>query len=380
MSANWNPLNINSYNNRIDADLLKTEVGQRFPFYDMQIGLQTVVFYVNVDNNQVDEHFDELRQSLIAKGYIPMIRKEAGEYKIIVIEKPKKKIRPIWVNIILLVATVATTTLAGSLQWVSIDGGSLMDLFSPVFLSNGFVFFSLPLLSILGIHEMGHYLASKRHHVDASLPFFIPLPPPFILGTLGAFISTREPIPNRKALLDIGAAGPLCGFVVAIPVSLLGLFLMQQNPIMPTGEEAGLTIFYPLVLQGLDALFTIPSNAIIHPTAFAGWVGFFITALNLLPIGQLDGGHVSRALFKEKSRWVTWITLFSVMALGLYTFLVTNFGGWLFFLLFITILVGTQHPAPLNEFSGLDTRRKIIGVVALIVFVICFAPLPLAAT
>jgi len=379
MPGSWNPFNIKSYASTLDVELLKAEVGQRFPFYDMSTGLQTVVFFVNIDEKQVEKQFDDLRRSLISKGYIPLMRHDKGEHKIIVAAKPERKIRPVWVNIVLLIATVCTTTLAGSLQWVNIHQGTYLEIFSLHYLFDGFMFFSLPLLSILGIHEMGHYLASKRHHVDASLPFFMPLPPPFILGTLGAFISTREPIPNRKALLDIGAAGPLCGFFVAIPVSLIGLFLMQQSPIIVESEQTGFIIFYPLILQGLDAFFTIPSNAIIHPTAFAGWVGFFITALNLLPIGQLDGGHVSRALFKDKSRLVTWMTVIAIMSLGMYTFLVTNFGGWLFFLLFIMILVGTQHPAPLNEFSGLNKERYIIGVITFIVFILCFAPIPLSA-
>lgn len=379
MPGVWKPFNIHSYTSSFDVDFLKREVGQRFPFYEMKDQGSALVFYCRIDDLTRDEHFDMLRKTLIAKGYIPLLRYEQGEHKIYVIEKPKKKYRPVWVNLLLLIATIITTTLAGALQWAGLYETELLAIFAPQYLLDGFLFFSIPLLSILGIHEMGHYLASKRHHVDASLPFFIPLPPPFILGTLGAFISTREPIPNRKALLDIGVAGPLCGFCVAIPVSLLGLFFMQTQPItVPVEPGSGIIIFYPLILQVLDSLFSIQPDAIIHPTAFAGWVGFFITALNLLPIGQLDGGHVSRALFREKSKYVTWLTVLAIMALGMYVLLFTGYGGWLFFLIFILFMVGTRHPAPLNELSDLDTNRRIIGIIALIVFVLCFAPIPIA--
>ena len=178
-----------------------------------------------------------------------MIRYEKGEQVIYVIPKPKIKKRPIWINIVLLIATIITTTIAGSIQWAFIYDASWGDVISPYYLSNGFIFFSIPLMLFLGIHEMGHYFTSKKHKLDASLPYFIPLPPPFILGTFGALISTREPIPNRKTLLDIGVSGPICGFLVAIPVCLVGLFLMQQSPILPsTTEGESIIITFPLIL------------------------------------------------------------------------------------------------------------------------------------
>lgn len=356
----------------LDIELLKSEVGQYFPFYDMKYGLDTVIFYCRIDETLRDDNFDSLRVSLSQKGYIPMLRYENGEHAIYIIKKTERKKKPIWINIVLLIATIFTTTLAGSFQWVSIDNIGLLDMLSPYYVLKGFVFFSIPLLLILGIHEMGHYFASKKHSIEASLPYFIPLPPPiFILGTFGALISTREPIPNRKALLDIGVAGPICGFLVAIPVSLLGLFFMQQNPIQATDSE-GFTIMFPLILQFLSSFFTIPQNTIIHPTAFAGWVGLFVTALNLLPVGQLDGGHVVRALFKEKSKYITWVVVGIIIILGLF------YTGWFIFVIFILFLLGTHHPAPLNELQKLDNRRKIVGLIALIIFVLCFASIPMS--
>ena len=212
--------------------------------------------------------------------------------------------------------------------------------------------------------------------MDASLPYFIPLPPPFILGTFGALISTHEPIPNRKALLDIGIAGPICGFLIAIPVSLVGFFLMQQQPIIVDSAGQNLFLLPPLLLQGMESLFSIPNNAIIHPTLFAGWVGIFLTAVNLLPAGQLDGGHVSRAVLKEKHKYLSWGV---IIVLATLSFINPDNPGWLMFAILILLFIGTQHQPPLNEITPLDTRRKILGLVILIIFILSFTPFPFAS-
>ena len=177
----------------LDIELLKREVGQHFPFYDVKSGPDVVVFFCRIDEMMLEEKFDYLRKSLSEKGYTPMLRYEHGEHVIYVIKKPKIKKKPVWINLVLLIATIFTTTLAGSLQWVGIsENANWIEMLSPAYLFDGFIFFSAPLLLILGVHEMGHYYASKKHNIDASLPYFIPLPPPFILGTFGALISTRE--------------------------------------------------------------------------------------------------------------------------------------------------------------------------------------------
>jgi membrane-associated protease RseP (regulator of RpoE activity) len=379
MADDWSQFEPSYNATTLDIELLKREVGQRFPFYDMKSNLNTAVFFCKIDEETLGEKFDDLRRALSEKGYIPMIRYEKGEHAIYVIKKPKVKKKPVWINIALLIATIFTTTLAGAIQWVSIYEPvvtSFMEILakatSPFYLWNGFIFFSIPLLAILGIHEMGHYFISKRHNLETSLPFFIPLPPPFILGTFGALISTHEPIPNRKALLDVGVSGPICGFLVAIPVCIIGLLLTQQNPIyLPsTGSEIMLT--FPLLLQGLSSFFIIPADAVIHPTLFAGWVGLFLTAINLLPVGQLDGGHVARALLKEKHKYASWAVVIIILGLGLF------FTGWLFFAFIILFMIGTQHQPPLNEIAPLDTKRLLIGILAVIIFILCFAPLPMS--
>ena len=373
MPESWSPFGTIHNTTNLDIELLKREVGQRFPFYDMRFNTNTVAFFCRIDKETLEKDFNVLRKNLSENGYIPMLRYETGEHIIYVIKKPKRKEKPVWVNVALFIATIITTTLAGSLLWVEIYGASWSEIFSLNCMLKGFIFFSIPLLSILGIHEMGHYFTSKRHNLDTSLPFFMPLPPPFILGTLGALISTKDPIPDRKALLDVGASGPICGFLVAIPVSLIGLFLMQQNPIfIPAGADV-VTFTFPIVLQVLSSFFTIPPNTVMHPTLFAGWAGFFLTAVNLLPIGQLDGGHVSRAILKEKYKYASWAVIFLLLGLGMFS------TTWLVFAFIILFMIGTQHQPPLNDFSSLDMRRKLIGVLVLIIFMLCFAPIPMSA-
>lgn len=358
----------------LDIELLKKEVAQHFPFYDLKYNAKTAAFYCRIDQELLDKNFDNLRIALSEKGYIPMIRYERGEHIVYIMRKPKIKIKPTWINIVLFAATIITTTIAGSIQWASIYD-AWNDILKPSYLLDGLIYFSIPLLLILGIHEMGHYFTSKKHKLDTSLPYFIPLPPPFILGTFGALISTREPIPDRKTLLDVGISGPICGFLVAIPVCLVGLFLMQQNPMIltSTSAEGTMTVTFPILLQTLSNFFTIPPDAIMHPTLFAGWVGLFLTAINLMPIGQLDGGHVSRALLKEKHKYASWAVIIVILGLGMF------YTGWLMFAFIILFLVGTQHNPPLNEFSPLDTKRKILGIIGFIIFILCFAPIPMSA-
>ena len=373
MPAKWNNFGQIPMELPFDLELLQREVGQRFPFYDMKSNINTVAFFCRIDEETLEEKFESLRLVLFEKNYVPMIRHEHGEYILYIIRKPQgKKRKSVWVNVALLIATIFTTTLAGSLQWIDIDQVDWINMVSMQYLWQGFLYFSVPLLLILGVHEIGHYFVSKRHNVDASLPYFIPLPPPFLLGTFGALISTREPIPNRKALLDIGIAGPLCGFLVAIPVSLIGFYLMQQTPLPLPSTGASIILIPPLLLQWMQSLFSIPDNFIIHPTLFAGWVGIFLTAVNLLPTGQLDGGHVARALLKEKHKYISWLVIFVLAGLSYF------YTGWLMFAIIILLFIGTQHQPPLNEITRLDIRRKLLGLVILIVFILSFAPIPFA--
>jgi len=383
MSTDWNNYHNINVEPRSDLELLKSEVGRRFPFYDMKYDINTVAFFCRIDEDTLDEKFDSLRLSLSEKGYIPMLRYIKGEHIIYVIKKPKKKGKPVWVNISLLIMVFITTTLTGSLLYL--DNSSIftdeLTLISNIaevfFLENlfyGFILFALPLMSILFIHEMGHYYISKKHGIATSLPFFIPIPPiipSFNIGTFGALISSRDPMPNKKALFDVGIAGPLAGFVVAVPVTIIGIINSQPAPITePVAGE---------VVLGGSILFTFLSTSILNISAgtsidlsliaFAGWVGLLITSINLLPAGQLDGGHIFRAFLGEKQKWAGWIAVFIMV-----------FTGWFFFAIIIMFMMGMQHPPPLNDATPLDIRRKLLFFVALIILIICYIPYPIYIT
>src|SRR5437016_6103009 len=266
------------------------------PFVFLDARTATVVavaltFQVRVPSAGVDAPFDGLRPELVPKDYIPTITQEKGETLVHVQRRPKGRFAGVQVNVALLLLTVLTIVLfGGAWNWADYSGKPILSAES---IGYGAVFFSLPLFAILGCHEMGHYVVAKRYHVRASLPFFLPSVPP--LGTLGAFISMRDPIPNRRALLDIGVSGPLVGFAIAIPVTLAGLALSTASTALPP-NAVGEAIRPSILFSFLSLFFPLPSSFSLHPLAFAGWVGLFVTAINLLPAGQLDGGHVARAI------------------------------------------------------------------------------------
>lgn len=368
----------------------------RFPVYDVQTDENVAAFYITVDPLTLEERFDGLRKDLRVQRLVPILKYQGGEHAVFVVHRPARVFRSERVNLVLFIATWITTTLAGASAWYSYNhigedlapfglGGALAALYAPMNLAYGFVFFALPLMLILGIHEMGHYVWSKKHGMEASLPFFIPLPP-FLqsleIGTLGAFISMREPIPNRKALLDIGVSGPIAGFVVAIPVLLIGLVLMNANPVFAPqdGEGGGLTLGTPLIYNLMAGPFDFPMHQVIHPTAFAGWVGLFVTAINLLPAGQLDGGHMATALLGDKAKYASYasVALLAVLGFGLLAPLgIPAYGGWVMFALLIAFL-GLQHPPTLNAVSELDPTRKLVGWLTFGLMILCFTPVPMS--
>jgi membrane-associated protease RseP (regulator of RpoE activity) len=239
------------------------------------------------------------------------------------------------------------------------------------FIIGGFIY-SLAILSILVAHEMGHYLASRKYGVPSSLPYFIPFPlPPF--GTLGAVIRSKGPIPNRKALFDIGSWGPLFGLALAIPAVVVGFLLSEvvdvsQLPAQTTslGNSPLLSLLQRIVLGNLPP----GTDVVLHPIAYAGWVGLFITSLNLLPTGQLDGGHIIYALFGPHSKIIFRLTLLAITLICL----IYNL-GWLL-LVIILFFIGYKHPPPLDDRTPLDWRRKVTGAVAFVIFFTAFTPVP----
>lgn len=234
------------------------------------------------------------------------------------------------------------------------------------------------IMLILLSHEMGHYLACVHYGIDATLPFFIPAP---IVGTgtFGAFIRIRSPFPNRKSLFDVGLAGPIAGFIVAIPFLYLGLKWSNQVPFSAVSPDQG-SFGEPLIFQIFGHFLLKPGMATyLHPIGFAVWFACLATALNLLPIAQLDGGHVSYALFGKKAYYITWIFFLGVIGLSIYGFTRSWMAGvqWLIYsvlLLGLRKLAGFKHPPTLDDDSPIGLGRKIWGVIALIVFILTFVP------
>ncbi|QPD02863.1 MAG: Peptidase M50 [Candidatus Nitrospira kreftii] len=273
--------------------------------------------------------------------------------------------------VILFLLTVFTTLWAGAYQAYSgpVRGPLNFLLASPEALWRG-IPFAGSLLFILTTHELGHYLLSKIHRVPASLPLFIPGPPHFI-GTFGAIIRMRGPILSRRALFDIGVAGPLAGFVVAVIVLIVGLSL---STVVDRTATYGLHLGEPLLLQFMSWVVIGPlppeADVVLHPIGFAAWFGLFVTSLNLLPIGQLDGGHVAYALWGPRQRTMALAFLPILLILGF-----IGWTGW-FLWAFMAGLWGVGHPPVMDPHVPLGRNRTIVGWIAFAVFVITFAPVP----
>ena len=233
--------------------------------------------------------------------------------------------------------------------------------------------FALTLLTILLVHELGHYFACQHHRIRASYPFFIPAPT--LIGTFGAFILIRSPIRSLRALFDVGASGPLAGFIVAVPALAFGVLNAKVIPSLGADGNADIVFGVPLILRLVAAVLqpnAHVSELLLHPVGRAAWVGMFATALNLLPVGQLDGGHILRCISPRLHRWVSLSLPFALVALYFFS----HWQGWLLWavILFALRLI---RMAPIYDPTPLDPDRKFVAVIALVVFVMCFMPSPL---
>lgn len=291
-------------------------------------------------------------------------------------ERASERVRPRLpvTHILLFFATLMTTTFYGALHH-NID---LLE--EPWKFYLGFPF-SLTLLAILGTHEFGHYWMARHHGVPVTLPYFIPAPT--LIGTFGAFIRIQSVVPNRRALFDIAVAGPIAGFVVAVPAIVVGLTL---SDVRPTAELTGIGLGSSLLFNGLVKVLlgVTPEvyDVILHPIAFAGWIGFLVTAFNLIPAGQLDGGHIIYSLFGRWHRLVTILCVLALLPMGWY------WPGWWAWALVIFWFSGPQvawrqglrfafaHPPLLDEVTPLSRTQKWVATAALVIFVMTFPPIP----
>ncbi len=269
-----------------------------------------------------------------------------------------------WINILLLIITFFTTLAAGAMQ-------KGINPLSPISNLLKGMPFSIAIMLILGGHELGHYFAARKNNVAATFPYFIPAP--HLIGTFGAVIMMKSPIKDRDSLIEIGAAGPIVGFVLSTIALFIGLSLSTIVSVQ-NGGILHILLGESILTKSLTKLYfpSLPrgNEVLLHPVAFAGWIGYFITAINLLPIGQLDGGHIAYALFEKKHRFIGYLTFIALLEISLIWF------GWIFWGLLILIVVRFRHPPPLDNISEITLRNRIIGYISFIIFTITFIPNP----
>jgi membrane-associated protease RseP (regulator of RpoE activity) len=334
--------------------------------------------------------------ALNSRGYTPELRPDPQGDREMVLLRIKQGVQRRApgnprVNIVLFALTVLSTLIVPSFfGLVPTSATSFWELFLPRNLLQALPF-TLMLLSILGAHEFGHYFMAQRRGVAVSLPYFIPFP--VFFGTLGAVIVMREPVPDRRRLFDIGVAGPLAGLALAVPIFLIGLSMAQVQAIPAQGES----LFFGNSLFTQAAQFAIfgkflpdvatGEDVILNNFLLAGWIGLLVTALNLLPVGQLDGGHVVFGIFGEKARWFNIATLAVMTFLGIAGIPMVQgwfpalesvgYTGWFIWLFLILFILGPFHPPALDDVTTLDAPRKVLGVVMIVIFILIFLPAPM---
>lgn len=314
---------------------------------------------------------DEMETILKNETFIFSVKEQEDQIYLNVKESKEKVILRIpkisRIHWILFFLTVITTLMAGA----TMEGARIWE--NPIEIFKGFPF-SLTLMLILGTHEFGHYYYAQKHKVDATLPYFIPAPPfLFLIGTFGAFIKIKSPIYRKDALLQIGAAGPIAGFIVAVPALIIGLLLSE---VVEKMDVQGALMLGDSILMKVLTWITHPSltefqDIMLHPIAFAGWIGLLVTMLNLLPIGQLDGGHVAYAILGNKQNLVAKVVMVSLIPLS---FLSLN---WLVWGALILVLMRTTKHPPIQDINvPLSKNNKIVAYACLIIFILCFVPAP----
>jgi membrane-associated protease RseP (regulator of RpoE activity) len=306
-----------------------------------------------------------LKSAICSIGGACYVEKVEGKNFLIATFPLKARERGEWkLNLFLFLATVVSTLVVGAF----LEGANLQaDIWSILV---GLPF-SITIIGILGLHELGHYFAARRYGLNVSLPYFIPFPT--LLGTLGAFIKMRSAIHSRKMLLEIGAAGPLAGLLASIPAVVYGLSKSTIQEIPPGGVE-GISLGSSILFSILERLVVeIPPEGhelFLHPIAFAGWAGFFVTALNLLPIGQLDGGHICYAIFGPIQKRISRIFFVALIPLGFF------WPGWLLWIVLILLLIKIPHPPVLFEDIPLGRWRRVVGWITIAAFFLTFIPAP----
>jgi len=347
-------------------------VKSQFPVHRVEEGYNHLRLEVGEPYSK--ESFPHVLRQLESTGFLAIVRKFGDRNIMTVFPKVQEANVRVRNNLILLGLTVLSTFAAGLFLTGFLSGAAMFEV-----AKWDAILYSVGIMSILGLHEMGHKLGSMRYKVEATYPYFIPVPWPFILGTMGAIIKMKGSLPDRNSMLRIGAAGPICGFLVAIPVTMVGLALSTPEVAAVHGG--------PSILIGASPLFRLLRNIVVpnayglslHPLAVAGWAGMLVTMLNLLPAGMLDGGHVTRAVFGMRiHRMFGYLTGFSLLAIFLLQqFTGASFAGWLLWGVLALFFSRVGHPGSLDESSKLSRTSLAIGAVVLAIFVLAAVPLPI---
>jgi len=340
------------HKSKADEELTE-KISQVFSIYDIQHGDGNIYFF-GIPKEDIRIIYQKLWAVFTEKGYQFSFKYELGEHMLIASPfTPAKERR--WINVVLAIATFITTMVMGSFLFGADPISNPYEVFKGIP-------FTIAIMTVLGAHEAGHYLVAKKHGMHTSLPYFIPFPS--MIGTMGAIIKHKGPIPNRKALFDVGVSGPLIGLFVSIVVTTIGLLLPPVQ--IQGGFQIQLGI--PLLFEFITRFIPTAEAATLHPVAFAGWVGMLVTALNLIPAGQLDGGHVLRAMLGEKASHVSTIMPFLLISLGFYVTYFQNRDGflWVVWGLFLSFFAAAGHPKPLNDEVPLGKGRMALGVLAFI--------------
>jgi len=331
------------------------------------------VRYYGEPLTETDEVVQTVAPDFRDRGYRVRLQQEMGEHVLVASERTLEVQGVPWTNVVLALATLVSTLYAGT-RWYGYP--VLQD---PTALVRAWPF-ALSVLGVLAVHEFGHYVTSRYHRVQASLPYFIPLPN--LLGTLGAVIRMQDNIPDRDALFDIGVAGPLAGLVATVVVTAVGVTL---DPIQVSSGLAGqVSLNYPLLIQGIaaamgESLTYADPRTIPNPVVIGGWVGAFVTFLNLLPVGQLDGAHVARALVGDRMDAVQLAVPVALFGLAGYLWVFEDGQAaplWAFWGLLSLVFSRVQGATPLDD-SRVGRGRQLVGALTLLLGALCFVPIPI---
>ncbi|MEZ4539471.1 MAG: site-2 protease family protein [Chloroflexota bacterium] len=319
------------------------------------------------------ECFDELRRRFERHGYTPTVSEEDQRVALIALPVVFDHPRSRWtINLILFIVTIFSTLFVGA-SYAATTPDQVWQIW------RGWPF-AASILLILGAHELGHYFAARHHNVPVTLPYFIPMPLS-LFGTLGAFIRLQGPVSTRRALFDVGAAGPLAGLFFALPILFYGLATSTVGPVLPGGIFEGNSLLYIVAKYAVFGRL-LPGGGVdvqLNQMAWAGWVGLFVTGLNLIPVGQLDGGHVAYALFGKRAQRFFWPAIAGLGLIVIYSYFQGAFTATWILWIFLLLMFGRVHARPLEDVSDLDPRRRALAVFTLALFFLTFVPFPLSA-